>query len=128
MGNKSKRSRQQVDNANMIRALREANGQFQQSFLNVKNMYDQKVMETASLTQKIIVKDQLITALVLGGPLVVPHKHLASVTAGEFVGYDLDLDEETRDITITAIKGEPDDEVQMTHFESETPQGGESPE
>lgn len=86
--------------------LRKQNGELQMALLNIRTMYDQKVMEVAGLEQQIVQRDSILTAACIGDDLILAPAVLELAKSGQFIGYDIDHDEKTGQITITVVTAE----------------------
>ena len=91
-----------------IANLKETNGQLQTAMLNIRQMYDQKVMEAEALKQQVAQRDQLITAIAVDGLTVSPER-MQTVAEGTYVGYETEYDED-EGLTFFVVAAEEVDE------------------
>lgn len=82
--------------AKKLAALSEQNGQLQTAMLNIRQMYDQSIMEKQATQTALNERDQLITAflITLGGSFTVPKASIQAVMNGEYTGYGIAEDDE----------------------------------
>lgn len=81
-------------------------GQLQMSLLNMRQMYDQKVMETQALKNLATSRDQIIAALVAGARnkrLVIKKSALEAVLGGKYAGVSIDPVEDSDDLVVTLV-------------------------
>lgn len=83
--------------------------QTQGALMNLRQMYDQKVMEVESLRHAIQTKDRMLAAILAtrrGKTVTFPTSVFGKIMAGEYSGIDVDEAEEGK-ITLTLVKAEP---------------------
>lgn len=86
-------------------AARQQIANLQSSLFNIRQMYDQKVMEVEQLRQALVGRDQLIAGIVASteGITRVVRESMEAVLQGAYSGIDVSDDEESDDILITLI-------------------------
>lgn len=96
-----------------LEQLAQMNAQLQGAMFNLRQMYDQAVMEKEALKSQLAQRDQLITAAsVSDNGITIEADDMALVLEGEVVGYNIDSGQEPGDdIDITPVwKTEVDDD------------------
>jgi hypothetical protein len=117
----AKRAKQKSKNQMMGRqsgktltTLKTQNSQLQSALLNMRQMYDQSVMERDALRKQLGQRDQLITAIAIeyGGsiPIEIAQLTLLEVASGKWEGYDLSGDEKEASYLITPLLAEETEE------------------
>lgn len=107
---KTRKDKVRTGRAKAAESLREQNGQLQLAMLNLRTMYDQKVMELGGLQQQMGMKDVLLTAAALKADIVLTADDLELAQSDEFIGYDLDTSDDSGQITISVVPAEEEED------------------
>lgn len=94
-------------------AARDQIGALQGALFNIRQMYDQKVMEVDQLRQALVGRDQMLAAVVAssrGKAVKVKKSALESVLSGYYAGLSIDPIEDSEDLNITLVVSEDEEE------------------
>lgn len=106
------KQRERAKGPNKVAILQAQNGQLQGALLNIRHMYDQKVLEAQENLAAATRKDQLITALLSEqGTVVVSKEAIQAVLEGQFTGYNVEDEGEAFELTVLVAEEEDDEEV-----------------